>query len=82
MYNATIQKAWRRIPKPVNHLTVAIVEYPDALFVRVYENEIMGYSEGDRVKIMTYLEEVRKTIEMFGIQAHIEGIAGDAPRAK
>lgn len=63
-------------------LTVAIVEYPDALFVRVYENEIMEFSEGDRVKIMDYLETVRKTLESYGVQAHIEGVAGDAPRIK
>lgn len=81
MYTKAVQKAWKSIKKPVPHLTVAIVEYPDALFVRVYENQIMEYSENDRVKIMGYLENVRNTISKFGIQCHIEGIAGSGPGA-
>lgn len=74
MYTKAMQDAWKKIKKPFL-FRVAIVEYPDALFVRVYENEIMEFNEGQRVKIMEYLESVRMTIASFGVQCHIEGIS-------
>ncbi len=74
MYTKQMQDAWRKIPKPVQGLKVAIVEYPQAYFVRVYEDNVMQYSESERVQIMMYLEEVRKTLESFGQPCHIEGM--------
>ena len=64
-----------KIPKPFT-FTTAIVAYPDALFVRVYEDEIMEFNESQRVQIMEYLEKVRSTIAAFGFQCHIEGLEG------
>lgn len=74
MYTKQMQNAWKKIPKPVEGLRVAIVAYPQALFVRVYEDNIMQYSESERVRIMMYLEDVRKTLESFGWPCHIEGL--------
>lgn len=76
MYTKQMEHAWKKIPKPVKGLKVAIVEYPQAYFVRVYEDNIMQFSEADRVKIMSYLEQVRKTLESFRVPCHIEGING------
>lgn len=75
VYSAAMQKAWKSIPKPVPKLTVALVAYPNAYFVRVYEDEVMQYGESDRVAILYYLEEVRKTIESYGTPCHLEGIS-------
>ncbi len=73
MYTKAMQDAWKKIKKPFN-FRVAIVEYPSALFVRVYQNEIMEFNESQRVQIMTYLELVRSTLANFGVQCHIEGM--------
>lgn len=74
MYTKQMQDAWKKIKKPFD-FKVAIVEYPNALFVRVYEQEVMEFNESQRVQIMLYLEEVRSTIEKFGVTCHIEGMS-------
>lgn len=73
MYSGLVADAWKKIPKPFK-FKVEIVAVPDAMFVRVYENEIMQFNESQRVQIMEYLESVRKTIASFGMQCHIEGV--------
>lgn len=73
MYTKAMQEAWKKIQKPFA-FKVAIVEYPNALFVRVWEHQIMEFNEGQRVQIMAYLETVRSTLASFGVQCHIEGI--------
>lgn len=76
-YTEDMKKAVHSLKKPYRDLRYAVVEYPDFLVVRVYENNIMSFGIDQRVAILEHLELVRKTIESFGVQCELEGVKGD-----
>ena len=80
-YTKEMHKAVQLLKPPYKGMIVDFVEYPDYLAVRVYENQIMAMSEGQKVSIMEYLQLLRTTIESFGVTCHFDGAAGDPPRS-
>lgn len=73
--------AVQRLKPPYRGLIIDFVEYPEYIAVRVYENQIMSMSEGQKVSIMEYLQLLRTTIESFGVVCHFDGAKGDPPRS-
>jgi hypothetical protein len=75
-----IQRTVKETPKPYSGFDVATVEYPDGLItLRIYENQIMGFSEDQRANILLYLEKMQTAIRAKGLRCEMEGVAGDAP---
>jgi len=72
-----MKKALLNIRKPYPDVHYAIVEYPNMLTIRVFENNIMSFNVDQRVIILEYLELLRKTLQSFGVQCELEGISGD-----
>lgn len=60
--------------KPYPNLKFAIAEYSNMLTIRVYEDNILSFSEHQYFIILEYLEKVRTMIESFGVKCEIEGI--------
>lgn len=60
--------------KPYPDLKFAIAEYSNMLTIRVYEKNILSFSQDQYFIILEYLEKVRKTIESFGVKCEIEGV--------
>lgn len=79
LYTEPMARAWRAVEKPAP-ITVDIVDKGDHLALRVYEDEIMNCSEPVRVRIMTYLADVERVIESFGVQCVAEGAKGGPTR--
>jgi hypothetical protein len=75
-----IKRTVKEAPKPYPGFEVATVVYPDGLItLRVYENQIMNFSEDQRANILLYLEKIQMAIRAKGLRCEMEGVAGDAP---
>ena len=68
------------VRKPYSGLTVDLVEFPDYLAARTYENEVMSMSDGKQVSVLEYLHQIRAIVESFGETFHFDGAKGDPPR--
>jgi hypothetical protein len=77
-----MRKALRQVKAPYPDVKYAVVEYPNMLTIRVFENNIMQFSTDQRVNILEYLEMLRKTLQSFGVDCELEGIEGDGPRVR
>lgn len=66
--------------KPPYNIIVDIVEMPDFLALRVYENEIMALSNEKQLIVMEYLIKLRGIIHQFGYKCDFQGAKGDPPR--
>jgi hypothetical protein len=67
----------RDIKKPVHDLQMDIVEYPDFLAIRLYENNFLQYGDNVRMKIIDYVEKVKRVIESYGVRCELEGKPGE-----
>lgn len=61
--------------KPYPTLKFAIAEYSNMLTIRLFESNIMTFSEQQYHIILEYIENLRKKIESFNVKCEIEGIA-------
>ena len=66
--------------KPPFNIIVDIVEMPNFLALRVYENEIMSLSNEKQMLVMEYLFRLKKIVNDFGIECDFQGVPGDPPR--
>lgn len=80
-YTNEMRKAVQLLKPPYRGLIIDIVEFPDYLAIRVYENQIMSMSVAQQVSVMEYLQLLRTTIEAYGVTCHFDGAAGDPPRS-
>lgn len=83
-YTIQMKRALKEVErnKPYPDLPYAVVEYPNMLTIRVFENNIMEYGIDQRVIILEYFELLRKCIQQFGVECELEGVKGDPPRRR
>lgn len=67
----------RKIKKPFQDLIIDIVQYPDFLTIRMYEDNIMKHDINDRVKITDYIIMIKNLVESYGVRCEFEGVPGD-----
>lgn len=75
-YSEDIYTALRTIEKPYP-FSVHIVEDDAQLVLRVYENDIMRFSDSQRKIIMEYLLELRQLVLNRKVPCLIQGVPGD-----
>lgn len=56
--------------------TVDVMQHPDYIGLRVYEDEIMSFSVDQRVNIMEYILLVRDRLNNLGAVVYPEGVPG------
>lgn len=66
--------------KPPYNIVVDLVEMPNFLALRVYENEVMALSNEKQMIVMEYLFKLKGIVEQFGYICDFQGVAGDPPR--
>jgi hypothetical protein len=72
-----VRKTVRSAKKPYGGFNVAIVTYPDGLItLRIYEDQIMEFSEDQRANILLYLEKVQQAVRDLGLRCEMEGVNG------
>lgn len=67
-------KAIRDINPPYKGIKLDIRKRPNYIALVIHENNIMEFSEEQRVNIMEYLLKVRSMVQNFGVRCEIEGI--------
>lgn len=67
-------KAIREVKAPYKGIILDIRKRPNYLAVTVHEENIMEFSQEQRMNIMEYLLQVRAMIQNFGVRCEIEGI--------
>lgn len=75
-YSEEIYLALRTIKKPYP-FTVHVLEDNIKLILRVYENDIMRFSDSQRKVIMEYLLDLRQLALDRKVPCDIQGVAGD-----
>lgn len=73
-YTKEMAKAIRDINPPYKGIVLDIRKRPNYLALTVYEENIMEFSQEQRMNIMEYLLNVRAMIQNFGVRCEIEGI--------
>jgi len=73
--------ALKALNPPYPGLAFDLVEYPEYLAIRVYENQIMALPEGYQVSVMEYLHQMRNILISLGAEkVFFDGVQGDPPR--
>lgn len=67
-------KAIREIQAPYKGIKLDIRKRPNYIALTIHEDNIMEFSEDQRVNIMEYLLKVRSMVQNFGVRCEIEGI--------
>lgn len=79
-FTKEMSQAVRAIKPPYTGIAVDFVETQNYISIRMYENQIMALSDGQKVSVMEYLHKLRNTIMMFGVEkVFFEGVKGDPP---
>ncbi len=79
LYSPTVAKAFREVKKPLP-FTVNLVELPDFLYLSVYADEILSFSDDQREAVMMWLLATKKRIEDLGVRCEIAGHDGPPPK--
>jgi hypothetical protein len=66
--------------KPPYNIIVDLVEMPNFIALRVYENEVMSLSKERQMTVMEYLYKLKGMVEQFGYTCDLQGVPGDPPR--
>jgi hypothetical protein len=63
----------RELKKPVHDLMVDIVQYPEFLAIRLYEDNFIQYDGVKKEMVIDYVNKVKKLIESYGVRCELEG---------
>lgn len=74
IYTREMAKAIREVDAPYRGIKFDIRRRPNYIAVFVYEENIMEFSQEQRMNIMEYLLKIRSMINSFGVRCEIEGI--------
>lgn len=72
-YNKEMAQKIRELNKPVHDLRMHIVKYPEFLAIRLYEDNFLQYDGTAKMRVIEYVEMVKKIIESYGVRCELEG---------
>lgn len=79
-FTQEMRAAVRAVKPPYAGIAIDFVEFPDYLAIRIYENQIMSLSDGQKVSVLEYLHKLRDILISFGAtKVFFDGIKGDPP---
>lgn len=76
-YNEEMKKKIREIKSPSHMLLMDIVQYPDFLAIRLYEDNFIQFDGVKKEMVIDYVSRVKKLIESFGVRCELEGVPSD-----
>ena len=71
-YNADMKKRLRELQKPM-FLLMDVVQYPDFLALRLYEDNFMQFDGIEKEKVIDYVTKAKKLLESYGVRVELEG---------
>lgn len=69
-------KKVRELKSPSHDLQMDIVKYPEFLAIRLYENNFSQYDGSMRMRVIDYIEMVKRILESYGVRVELEGKPG------
>jgi hypothetical protein len=81
MINKLCINMLKEMKAPYPGVVIDIVENPNYVGLRVYENQVMSLSNEKQYGVMMHLHEMRKVVQNFGYKCFFEGSKGDPPRS-
>lgn len=79
LYTKDIQRIVKQTPCPFRQFIVDIVEHPEYLELRIYEENLADYNESQKVALADYLYKLRDAIRLTGTKCHIQGSTNPIP---
>ena len=79
LYTVDVQRIFKSMKAPFSGFIVDIVEYPDYLALRIYEDNVQSFSEPQKLGLAEYLYQLRDAIRSTSVKCHIEGVTDDPP---
>jgi hypothetical protein len=76
-YTKEMARKLREVKKPSNDLQMDIVEYPEFLAIRLYEDNFSQYDGSLKLRVIDYVEMIKKIIESYGVRCELEGKPGE-----
>jgi hypothetical protein len=71
-YNQEMRKALRELNKPM-FLLMDVVQYPDFLALRLYEDNFIQFDGMEKEKVIDYVSKAKKLLESYGVRVELEG---------
>jgi hypothetical protein len=71
-YNQEMKKALRELNKPM-FLLMDVVQYPDFLALRLYEDNFIQFDGMEKEKVIDYVSKAKKLLESYGVRVELEG---------
>ena len=76
-YTKEMARKLIEVKKPANDLQMDIVEYPEFLAIRLYEDNFSQYDGSLKLRVIDYVEMIKKIIESYGVRCELEGKPGE-----
>jgi len=76
-YTKEMAKKVRELKQPVHGLQMDIVKFPEFLAIRLYEGNFMQYGDSERMRIIDYIEMIKRVLESYGVRVELEGAKGE-----
>lgn len=76
-YSVEMAKKIRELHKPAKDLQMHIIKYPEFLAIRLYEDNFKQYDGALKMRVIDYVEMVKKIIESYGVRCELEGKPSD-----
>ena len=73
-YNKEMSMKVRELKKDLPKLQLDIVQYPEFLAIRLYEDNFAKYDGSIKMQVIEYVELVKKTLESYGVRCELEGM--------
>lgn len=75
-YTKEMAKKVRALSSPTRDLQMDIVKYPEFLAIRLYEDNFSQYDGSMKLRVIDYIEMVKKVLESYGVRVELEGKPG------
>jgi hypothetical protein len=71
-YNEDMKKKLRELRKPM-FLLMDVVQYPEFLALRLYEDNFIQFDGEEKEKVIDYVTRAKKLLESYGVRVELEG---------
>jgi hypothetical protein len=71
-YNADMKKKLRELNKPM-FLLMDVVQYPEFLALRLYEDNFIQFDGIEKERVIDYVSKAKKLLESYGVRVELEG---------
>lgn len=76
-YNKEMAKRARDLRKDIPTLELDIVQYPEFLAIRLYEDNFIQFEGTKKEMVIDYVAKVKKLLESYGVRCELEGVPSE-----